>query len=164
MQTTEVRIRRVSIVSNKPFEEILQKLTATIGHPDMQAFHYAIIAAADLVEMEKFVQRVVGTSNLMEFARYDAGEVLRKERGGDNPKILRLVIGNPVIMREMAKSVPEAAAYAPVTILIDERADGVHLSYDLMESLLASYGSEAALEVARELDEKIERLLESAIQ
>jgi len=55
-------------------------------------------------------------------------------------------------------------AYAPVTILINERTDGVHLSYDLMESLLASYGSKAALEVARELDEKIERLLELVSQ
>ena len=45
-------------------------------------------------------------------------------------------------MKEMAKTVPDAASYAPVTILIDERADGVHLSYDSMASLLAPYGSE----------------------
>ena len=35
------------------------------------------------------------------------------------------------------KNVPDAAAYAPVTILVDERADGVHISYDRMASLLA---------------------------
>ena len=33
--------------------------------------------------------------------------------------------GNPIIMKEMARIVPDAAAYAPVTILVDERADGV---------------------------------------
>ena len=49
----------------------------------------------------------------MEFVRFDAGEVLRKERGGQGPKILRLVVGNPLIMKEMAKSVPDAASYAP---------------------------------------------------
>jgi hypothetical protein len=59
----------------------------------------------------------------------------------------------------MAKTVPDAASYAPVTILIDERADGVHLSYDSMASLLAPYGSQAALMVARDLDGKIENLL-----
>lgn len=30
-------------------------------------------------------------------------------------------------MKEMVKTVPDAASYAPVTILVDERADGVHL-------------------------------------
>jgi hypothetical protein len=49
-----------------------------------------------------------------------------------------------------------------VTILVDERADGVHLSYDSMASLIALDGSEAALAVARDLDAKIERLLEAA--
>jgi hypothetical protein len=65
-------------------------------------------------------------------------------------------------MKEMAGTVPDAASYAPVTILVDERPDGVHLSYDSMASLVAPYGSEAALVVARELDAKVEGLLETA--
>src|SRR5262249_23542651 len=92
------------------------------------------------------------------FVRFDAGEFLRKERGGQGPKIPRLVVGNPLIMKEMAKTVPDAA----VTILVDERADGVRLSYDSMASLIASYGSPAALVVARDLDAKIELLLRAA--
>jgi hypothetical protein len=51
---------------------------------------------------------------------------------------------------------------APVTILIDERPDGVHLSYDRMASFLAPYQDAAALNVARELDAKVEALLASA--
>ena len=161
MPTIEVKVRRFSVVSSKPFEEIVKRLTATIGHPDMKAFHSAIAEATTLADLEEVVQRAIGSSNLMEFVRFDAGEVLRKERGGQGPKILRLVVGNPLIMKEMAKSVPDAASYAPVTILISERADGVHLSYDSMASLLAPYGSEAALAVAKELDAKIESLLET---
>lgn len=38
----------------------------------------------------------------------------------------------------------------------------MHLSYDLMESLLSPYGSQEALAVARDLDAKVERLLETA--
>jgi uncharacterized protein (DUF302 family) len=98
----------------------------------------------------------------MEFVRFDAGAVLRKERNGQGPKILRLVVGNPLIMKEMAKDVPDAAAYAPITILVDERADGVHLSYDSMASLLAPYENQAALLVAKDLDTKIEGLLAMA--
>ena len=98
----------------------------------------------------------------MEFTRFNLGAVLRKESGQASPKILRFVIGNPLVMKEMAKHVPDAASYAPVTVLIDERADGVHLSYDTMASLLAPYGSEDALKVARDLDAKIEKLLSEA--
>ena len=46
--------------------------------------------------------------------------------------------------------------------LIDERPDGVHLSYDRMTSFLAPYNNAAALNVARELDAKVEALLASA--
>jgi hypothetical protein len=65
-------------------------------------------------------------------------------------------------MQEMAKHVPDAGAYAPVTVLIDERSDGVHLSYDRMASLLAQYGNSDALAVARNLDKKVEALLSEA--
>ena len=162
MPTIEVQFRRVSVVSSMPIEEILGRLTATIGRPDPNAFHDAVTAATTLADLEEVVHGAIGSSDLMEFVRFDAGEVLRKERNGQGPKILRLIVGNPLIMKEMAKAVPDAAAYAPVTILIDERADGVHLSYDSMASLLAPYGSQAALLVARDLDAKVQSLLETA--
>jgi hypothetical protein len=157
----DVGVRRISIVSQRPFEEIVRRLTATIGRPDMTAFHNAVAAATTVAELEAVVDGAIGTSELMEFVRFDSGDVLRKERGGQGPKMLRLVVGNPLVMKEMAKAVPDAASYAPVTILIDERAEGVHLSYDLMASLLAPYGSEAALVVARDLDTKVETLLKA---
>ena len=164
MSTIEMQVQRFSVVSSRPFEEIVSRVTATIGHPDMNAFHSAVAAARTAADLEELVHGVIGSSELMEFARFDAGEVLRKERGGQEPKILRLVVGNPLIMKEMARTVPDAASYAPVTILIDERADGVHLSYDLMASLIATYGNQPALLVAKNLDAKIETLLKAAAQ
>ena len=160
--TIEIKVRRGSVVSSRPFEEIVRRLTATLGHPDMNAFHKAVAAATTTADLEEVVEGSVGSTDLMEFARFDAGEVLRKEQGGQRPKILRLVVGNPLIMKQMAKSVPDAAPYAPVTILVDERADGVHLSYESMASLIAPYGSQTALTVARDLDAKIETLLKTS--
>lgn len=66
-------------------------------------------------------------------------------------------------MRSMPRHVPDAASYAPVTVLIDERPDGVYLTYDEMASLLGPYGSPEALEIARHLDAKVKGLLEGAI-
>lgn len=149
------------MISSMPFWDVVQKFTTTIGHPDMDEFHKAITSATSVAGMEKVVHEAIGSSDLMEFFRFDAGEVLRKGRRGQGPRIVRLIVGNPIIMKEMASIVPDAAAYAPVTILIDERADGVHLSYDSMESLLAPYGNEAALVVARNLDAKVDHLFKT---
>src|SRR3989442_12294602 len=88
--------------------------------------------------------------------------IVRKGPERHTSRIIRLVIGNPLIMKEMAKHVPDAGSYAPVTVLVDERPDGVHLSYDRMASLLAPYENLDALEVARNLDMKVEDLFETS--
>jgi nitrilase len=158
----EIRVRRLTVVSSRAFDEVVRRLTASIGSADMKAFQGAITSATTAAELESVVRGAIGSSELMEFARFDAGEVLRKSQGGHGPRILRLVVGNPLIMKEMAKTVPDAAAYAPLTILVDERTDGVHLSYDSMVSLLAPYENQSALAVAMDLDTKVESLLKNA--
>jgi hypothetical protein len=64
----------------------------------------------------------------------------------------------------MVRHVAGAGSYAPVTILIEERVDGVRISYDRMASYLATYGSSEALKVARELDAKVERIIATAAE
>jgi uncharacterized protein (DUF302 family) len=108
------------------------------------------------------VDPVTQPNGIMEFTRFDLGEVFRKENGASTPKILRIVAGNPLIMKEMVKHVPDAGSYAPVTILIEERPDGVRIFYDRMASYLAPYGNSDALKVARDLDAKIEGILAEA--
>jgi uncharacterized protein (DUF302 family) len=98
----------------------------------------------------------------MQFVEFDHGMIVRKGTEHHASKIVRLVIGNPLIMKEMAKRVPDAGSYAPVTVLVDERADGVHISYDRMASLLTPYGDRDALSVARDLDAKVEDVLRQA--
>src|SRR5215216_6401160 len=114
------------------------------------------------VEFATFPETLIPYYPYFSFVQSPLQNIAGPEQGGQGPKMLRLVVGNPVIMKEMAKTVPDAASYAPVTILVDERAGGVHLSYDSMASLLAPYGSETALVVARDLDAKIENLLQMA--
>jgi uncharacterized protein (DUF302 family) len=128
----------------------------------MRKFGASVAAASSWQELEETVQNAIGPSGFMEFARFNLGQIIEKARGAEAPKILRLVIGNPLIMKKMAEHVPDTASYAPVTILIDQRADGVHLSYDSMASYLEPYGNQDALKVARELDAKVEALLRTA--
>ena len=164
MTIRKVEIERFSVTSSKPFEAVVAALEATVGHPDMVEFVKAIKGARTFTELESAVHKGLGRTGLMMFMELDHGAILRKETGLDTPKIVRFMIGNPLIMKEMAKHVPDAGSYAPVTILVDERPDGVHLTYDKMASLLAPYRNPDALAVARDLDSKIESLLrESAV-
>ncbi len=162
MASSKVEIERFSVISSRPFAVVVAALEAAVGHPDMVEFLQAISDARSYAELEQAVQRALGRTGLMLFIKLDHGAILRKESGLDTPKIVRLLIGNPLIMKEMARHVPDAGSYAPVTVLVDERPDGVHLSYDRMASLLAPYGNPDTLAVARELDAKIERLLRAA--
>jgi uncharacterized protein (DUF302 family) len=157
-----IAVERATVISGHPFDAVLAKLAAAVGHPDMSAFGRDVVAARTSADLERIVDAATGPAGLMEMAHFDIGEVLRKELGDRAPKSVRLVIGNPLIMKEMVKHVPDAASYAPVTILIDERADGVHVSYDLMASLLAPYESAPASAVARQLDQKVLALLAAA--
>jgi hypothetical protein len=161
--TRTIAVERLSIVSAKPFDAVVSAFEAPVGRPAIRDFITDLNATQTYEEMEKVVQRAVGSSGLMEFARFDLGSVLRTVPGGSRAaNSLRLLVGNPLIMAEMAKHVADAGSYAPVTVLIDERADGVHLSYDKMASFLAPYGSADAAKVARDLDAKLENLLRTA--
>ena len=162
MSVREVQVQRVTLLSSQPFDAVISRIDAQIGHPDMAAFRKALSAANNQAEMEKVVHPVTKPNGIMEFTRFDLGEVLRKESGASGPRIVRIVAGNPLIMKEMVRHVPDAGSYAPITILVEERADGIRISYDRMASYLAPYGNIDALRVARDLDAKIERILATA--
>lgn len=164
MSIRSFEIERFSLTSSRPFETVVAALKAAVGRLNLVEFAKASKGTSTFAELESVVSRDLGRTGLMLFMELDHGAVLRKETGLDTPKIVRLVIGNPLIMKEMARHVPDAGSYAPVTVLVDERPDGVHLSYDKMASFLAPYGNADALAVARDLDSKVENLLrESAV-
>lgn len=157
-----IRLRRLSMVSTRSIDSVLRIIDAHVGHTDIRAFRSAIANASTPEQIAQLVKDAVGPSQLLEFARFEAGQFLRNADGSAGPRTIRLLVGNPLIMREMALGVPDAASYAPITILVDERSDGVHLSYDSMESLIAPYGNAGATSVARDLDSRVLMILETA--
>jgi len=162
MQTRQVNMQRWSITSQKPFDAVVAAVEKEIGRPNMLEFVAKMTAATSYDEMQKVVHDSVSEIGLMEFMRLDHGAVLRKAGGDGNRKGVRLIVGNPLIMQSMTRLVPDAGSYAPVTVLIDQHPDGVHLSYDEMASVLAPYGNAEALKIARDLDAKVKRLLKRA--
>ena len=158
----KIEVERFTLTTSKAFDEVIAGVNVGIGHPDMAEFGRSTHQARSFAELKSAVEKTLSSVGLMLFMQLDHGAILRKETGRETPKMIRFVIGNPLIMKEMAKHVPDAGSYAPVSVLVDERGDGVHLSYDRMASLLASYGNRDALEIARDLDSKVENLLRNA--
>ena len=162
MATKQISVERFIITSAKPFSDVVKVLEASVGHPNMNTFMNGVASAKSFKDLEKVVNAVTGATGLMQFMKFDLGEIVRKERGDSAPRSLRYLIGNPLIMKQMLERCSDAGSYAPVTVLIDERPDGVRLSYDRMASFLAPYGNDEALKVALDLDAKIETLLTKA--
>src|SRR6266699_5592757 len=158
----KIEVERFTLNSSKPFDQVVAALNSAVGHPDMAEFWKSTHQAQSDAELQNTIEKGLGRTGLMLFAEFDHGAVVRSGTGRGTPRMIRFVIGNPLIMREMAKHVPDAGSYAPVTVLVDERADGVHLSYDRMGSLLAPYENPDALEVAGNLDFKVEDVLRQA--
>ncbi len=121
MTIRKIEIERFSLTSAKPFEEVVTALKAAVGHPDLAELFKVRDSARTFADLENAVQRGLGRTGMMMFMELDLGAILRKESGLDAPKIVRFLIGNPLIMKEMAKHVPDVGSYAPVTVLVDER-------------------------------------------
>src|SRR5947208_15440230 len=162
MTTKRITVERFCIESLKSFEDVLLGLEVGIGRPNMSELQPKLNAASSFAEFQRLVEGAVASADLMEFLRLDLGGAMSKDPEAKAYKVVRIIAGNPLIMKQMVEHVPDAGSYAPVTILIDEHPDGIHLSYDRMASFLAPYQNPAALNVARELDAKVEALLNSA--
>jgi len=106
----------------------------------MDAFMKRRCGGKNLAELEKVNSPGSWLSGLMEFTRFILARSCRTNSG-------RVAAGSAFGGRESADHEADGgartrrASYAPVDVLIDERPDGVHLSYDRMASLLAPYGN-----------------------
>src|SRR5947209_8697557 len=118
----KVEVDRFSLTSSRSFDEVLAAINDAIGHPDMAEFWKSAHQTRSAVEQESTIQKALGRTGLMSFVQFDHGAIIRKDTGRDSPRMVRVVMGNPLIMQEMAKHVPDAGSYAPVTVLIGERA------------------------------------------
>jgi uncharacterized protein (DUF302 family) len=120
---------------------VVSAVEQSIGHPNIAEIGRAASDSTPFSEFERMVNRGVSALGMMLFMKLDVAAVLRKESSHSSPRAVRFLIGNPLIMKEMAKHVPEAASYAPITLLVDERSDGVHLGYDNVASFIAPTGT-----------------------
>jgi hypothetical protein len=106
MTIAKVEVERFSLTSSKPFDAVVAALKSAVGQPDMVEFFRTTRAANSFPDLERVVESGLGRTGLMLFAEFDLGDILRRETGSKTPKIMRFVVGNPLIMKEMVSTCP----------------------------------------------------------
>ncbi len=101
----------------------------------------------------------VGPFDFTLFQKIDHGAVVTV-LAGRHCEATTYVFGNALIAVEMTKHVARAGLYVPLRLFVEAVAsDRVRVTYDLPSSLMAPFGSPDVNDVARGLDEKVERIL-----
>jgi len=158
MPVQVIGVHRFTIRSSKQFDEVLQAIDASIGHPDTNVVMDEIAVANNDDQFQSVIDPAGGSSGVVEFSRIDLTPFMRFRRS------VRIIAGDPRVMCSMAGQIPEAGAYGTVAIQIDERADGVRLSYDRIAARVEEYEDQFVFELARNLEKRIESLLTAASQ
>jgi hypothetical protein len=86
--TKQITIERFSVISAKPFTEVVQAIEAHCGHPNIKQFYEAIHEAEENHALQRVVNDAIGPSDLMEFISLDHGVVLRRELGPGAPNAM----------------------------------------------------------------------------
>jgi hypothetical protein len=60
-----VEMERFTVISSKPFDEVVTAIKASIGHPNMAEFWQATQRATTAAELEAAIQPVLGETGLM---------------------------------------------------------------------------------------------------
>jgi uncharacterized protein (DUF302 family) len=166
MASEEVRavaVRRHIIDTELPFNDVLDGIFTGISRPDINALFKKLAAAATYEELAALVDEAQGSSGLMRFLQLDLDAALAKDPQAQHMagrRLVRIIAGNPVTMGKMTRHVAAAGSYAPITLLVEELANGgTRVSYDSVASAIAMYQDAAASEVAAGLDGEVLSLL-----
>ena len=99
----KIEMERFTVTSSKPFDVVVAGIKASVGHPNMASLWQAVQRATTSAELDAAIQPTLGKTGLMQFVEFDHGMVIRKGTEHRTSKMVRMVIGNPLIMKEMAK-------------------------------------------------------------
>jgi len=152
--------RRVRVESTRSFEEVLVNLRSLVGTTIIpQASPLEQSSAPTREQFEQAIQQEVGESDFTLFFAMDYGHWL--PLFGIQRKVLRWILGNPLIAITMIRHDITASLFAPVELLLveNESGDGSTVIYDLPSSLMVIEPNPALLAAARALDHKLAMLV-----
>jgi uncharacterized protein (DUF302 family) len=147
---------RVRFASEKSIDEVIAGLLDDVGHQPVP-IHTFSEPSETWDDYERQVQSHVGPSGFMLFVIFDHGSWINK--AGIERRVVRFVIGNPLIAITMLRHDVTAGLFAPVELLVvEEPAGGSSLTYVRPSSLMVVEPNAPLLAAAEDLDAKLDAL------
>jgi uncharacterized protein (DUF302 family) len=144
---------RLRYASTKSYDELVAALLSDIGERPVRIDEFAVQSGSWQAYQER-VQSHVGPSGFMLFGLLDHGAWISK--AGVDRKVLRVILGNPLIAITMLRHDVTAGLFAPVELLVtDDDEGGSSLTYVKPSSLMVVESNPELLSAARELDAKL---------
>ncbi len=152
---------RVRFDSTKSYDELVAALLADIGEQPVPINDIGA-TSADWATYRERVEKFVGPSGFMLFALLDHGGWIPK--AGIDRKVLRVILGNPLIAITMIRHDVTAALFAPVELLISDEPGGSSLTYVKPSSLMVVAPNPQLSAAAEDLDAKLAALATTVTQ
>jgi uncharacterized protein (DUF302 family) len=147
---------RLRYDSSKGYDELVAALLADIGERPVPINDFATESDSWQSYRER-VQSHVGPSGFMLFGLLDHGAWITK--AGIDRKVLRVILGNPLIAITMLRHDVSAGLFAPVELLVTDEGEGrSSLTYVRPSSLMVVEDNPELLSAAQQLDAKLAAL------
>ncbi|MEZ0355909.1 DUF302 domain-containing protein [Mycobacterium sp. SA01] len=143
---------RVRYDSAKSYDDLVAALLADIGEQPVPIGDIGA-AGGDWPSYRERVEKYVGPSGFMLFALLDHGAWITK--AGIARRVLRVILGNPLIAITMLRHDVTAGLFAPVELLILDEDAGSSLTYIKPSSLMVVEPNPELLSAAEALDNKL---------
>lgn len=157
MSVSETRFDgvRVRYDSAKSYDELVAALLADIGEKPVPIDEFpATFHTWESYQRE--VESHVGPSGFMLFGLFDHGGWITKT--GIDRRVLRVILGNPLIAITMLRHDVTAGLFAPVELLLADEGTGSSLTYVRPSTLMVVENNPELLGAARQLDTKLAAL------
>ena len=162
MKTSETQrqIVRVTIDADVTFESFVKSFQERLGQFDQAA---VAALAGRPAEAAAAIRNMEGDQGLMIFFTLDHGRALTMV--GESKKVIRFILGNPLVAIQMTRHDVRAGQYVPLTLIAYEVEENrVRIEYDQPSSLLDVCENAEVDKTARALDKKLLLVVEHAIK
>jgi uncharacterized protein (DUF302 family) len=160
LMTRDFKGLRIRVESDYGFEEVVRRLHEQTGRTTVGEIGAIAATASSAEDFHKDVtERFVGPSGFMIFTEFDHGGWISPY--GINRRVLRVILGNPLIAITLMRHDISAGLFAPVEILLVGHGSGpgstVH--YVRPSTLMLIDGDPELASAASELDRKLDALI-----
>jgi uncharacterized protein (DUF302 family) len=154
---------RVQVETSASLDDVIRRLRGLMGQTNVpEVVGLAQTVSSEEEYVREISKRFVGESGFMLFSEIDHGTWIG--RFGIKRRVLRWILGNPLIAITMIRHDIAAALFVPVEILLAERlgGQGTTVTYVRPSSLMAIGDNPELLTAAQALDGKLNSLISRA--